>query len=835
MAVTAKFQADFSDFNRAVESAELTLRGFETGAAKVEKSLNRMGDSFSGRKVIQDATLAADAIEKMGGALNLTEKEQREVNALVTEALAKYRALGIEAPKAVTDLANATAKVPEKMSLAERGANALKSTFGQMFSAFAAANLVERGVTALVNWGKEAVEAAGATLDLANKTGLSTDTIQRMAYVAKQTGSDVETFTRAAFMLGVNVEKGQGAIEGLGLSFEQLRRMQPDQQFVAVVKALEDMEDPQERNRIAVQLFGKAAQEILPSIAEGYTQIAESATVAERAQLEAVDRATDAWDAFVQNFKTSVAAFLGDQVRIRQVPERLQDEFRELASQGLSTSEILKELFPPDVNLAADKVTNDVKNVNSTLFNLGSVVVPKTKTELKKLDDVNKSIFAGMRKLGEAVEFNNKALGNANDELAKAVRSQSEHRELLPLVIEDYSNWREQLVHVTESINKLGPGLGTVNDQLAKQQEEIRKFIGQAEQAFAKELDAGLDFGKRLADSIMGAFQGGGDVAKSIGAFLGNEIGEELGKTLAKKLASVLGEKIGGAIGGLLGPLGAIGGSLLGGLFDKMFSKAGRDAVEAFADQFGGFDALRTKLNDLGAEGERLWVNLTQRVGRGNVQQAESAIAAIEKALEAHKSAVSKAEQESAAATQKATDAHKAAIDQVKARISDLDSEYNSLYNTIKNEAPEDEMGIIERNTRAEMDRIRRERETAQTELERITGAMEDSFEKVAEAAEEAARKMIEAFGEVGIRTPGGTGSFEVPELATGGIVKRPTLALIGEKGPEAVVPLDSWNSSDSVQPLVINLSAGVYDSRQIVLDIVNKEFRLRQQQVSAA
>jgi hypothetical protein len=36
----------------------------------------------------------------------------------------------------------------------------------------------------------------------------------------------------------------------------------------------------------------------------------------------------------------------------------------------------------------------------------------------------------------------------------------------------------------------------------------------------------------------------------------------------------------------------------------------------------------------------------------------------------------------------------------------------------------------------------------------------------------------------------GGWGGLNIPRLAQGGIVTRPTLALIGEAGPEAVVPL---------------------------------------------
>ena len=37
---------------------------------------------------------------------------------------------------------------------------------------------------------------------------------------------------------------------------------------------------------------------------------------------------------------------------------------------------------------------------------------------------------------------------------------------------------------------------------------------------------------------------------------------------------------------------------------------------------------------------------------------------------------------------------------------------------------------------------------------------------------------------------------FRIPEMAAGGIVRRPTVALIGEAGPEAVVPLDQYNGN---------------------------------------
>ena len=54
----------------------------------------------------------------------------------------------------------------------------------------------------------------------------------------------------------------------------------------------------------------------------------------------------------------------------------------------------------------------------------------------------------------------------------------------------------------------------------------------------------------------------------------------------------------------------------------------------------------------------------------------------------------------------------------------------------------------------------------------------------------------------------------DIPMLAAGGFVTRPTLALIGEAGPEAVVPLSRMGGSAGGfggQPIVININGGNY------------------------
>lgn len=98
MAVRATFLADFSGFEQALAGARSKIVFLESDADKVSKSLGRMTESFSGKRIVQDANLAVRAVNDLGGVSQLTAGEQARLNATVTEALAKYKALGQEAP-----------------------------------------------------------------------------------------------------------------------------------------------------------------------------------------------------------------------------------------------------------------------------------------------------------------------------------------------------------------------------------------------------------------------------------------------------------------------------------------------------------------------------------------------------------------------------------------------------------------------------------------------------------------------------------------------------------------------------------------------------------------
>jgi hypothetical protein len=62
-------------------------------------------------------------------------------------------------------------------------------------------------------------------------------------------------------------------------------------------------------------------------------------------------------------------------------------------------------------------------------------------------------------------------------------------------------------------------------------------------------------------------------------------------------------------------------------------------------------------------------------------------------------------------------------------------------------------------------------------------------------------------------------GRLGIPRMAEGGIVTAPTLALIGESGPEAVVPLDRMNTGGGV---TVNVTGGLSTSAEIGESVVN-------------
>lgn len=67
-------------------------------AAAEHDRFNKIAEKFEGTRVLERANQYVEVVHRMGGVLNLTAKEQQEVNKVLGEAMNKYAALGKQAP-----------------------------------------------------------------------------------------------------------------------------------------------------------------------------------------------------------------------------------------------------------------------------------------------------------------------------------------------------------------------------------------------------------------------------------------------------------------------------------------------------------------------------------------------------------------------------------------------------------------------------------------------------------------------------------------------------------------------------------------------------------------
>lgn len=254
----AKFKADFSDFTRQVREGIRSVEELQRASGVSEAGIQRMERAFSGERIIRDATEAAQAVERIGGASRLTEAEQARVNRTVQEALAKYKALGVEAPADLQRLASATDNAAEKVRAFQNPLEQVKQAMGAAFSV----HMVKQAFTAFT-------EFTGKLTDLSAKTGIGTSALQALNLVTMQAGLEMEQVAAGVSRMGRNLVEGNSSavagVKALGLSTSDLLRMSPDQAFATIGEKIAGIKNPAEQSAAAVAIFGKNGADYLPA------------------------------------------------------------------------------------------------------------------------------------------------------------------------------------------------------------------------------------------------------------------------------------------------------------------------------------------------------------------------------------------------------------------------------------------------------------------------------------------------------------------------------------------------------------------------------------------
>ncbi len=138
-----------------------------------------------------------------------------------------------------------------------------------------------------------------AIADASAKMGIGAESVQKLAYAAQQAGGSLDSVATAmGFMANVlgNDKAGAKALAQVGLTFQDIKNLTPDQTFIAIADAIAKIPDPLRQADAARDVFGRGALELLPAIKAGFENVGNQAPIMSAAVVQAGDEAGDKLD-----------------------------------------------------------------------------------------------------------------------------------------------------------------------------------------------------------------------------------------------------------------------------------------------------------------------------------------------------------------------------------------------------------------------------------------------------------------------------------------------------------------------------------------------------------
>ena len=328
----------------------------------------------------------------------------------------------------------------------------------------------------------------------------------------------------------------------------------------------------------------------------------------------------------------------------------------------------------------------------------------------------------------------------------------------------------------------------------------------------------------QLGPTILSAFTGGGNPGQAIGGLLGGGLTKGLGDFMSKKLGGTIGSVFGSVIPGLGTMLGGMAGQLMGplmskigGLFKGLFGgpsaqeKDGRSVANAFRETFAGIlsASQQAEVAASVAQGNnKLWAETVIGVRDAYIRAGLSEAQALEVV-----DRLWKAEKEGGSAVQRVIDEITAAVkgDFAPATAAALDQMQGGLEETTKK--AEQLLAVL-----FDMSNWKGPKWSSDTGGEGTSEGKNSSGILAGKTEEEA--KYIYTHG---LGSPGSTDQDwdrvkSQYGFATGGIVTKPLQGLVGEAGPEAIIPLSRLGDYvDQGQPAASDATSVLADIKTLL------------------
>lgn len=172
------------------------------------------------------------------------------------------------------ELANAEKDINGLGKTTEKETKSIKESFLEMGKA---ATIAGVAITAAMTKMIMSFAQTGSELhDLSLKTGVSVEALAGLKYAAEQNGASLGTvemaIKRTAMVMADAADETGEAVKTfkkLGLSLKDLQGLNPEQQFLKIAGAIAEVPNPMNRAALAVQMFGRSGTDMLPMLSMG--------------------------------------------------------------------------------------------------------------------------------------------------------------------------------------------------------------------------------------------------------------------------------------------------------------------------------------------------------------------------------------------------------------------------------------------------------------------------------------------------------------------------------------------------------------------------------------
>ena len=271
--ITIELGADTSGISKA-------LKGVNTEIGKTQKDLKDVErllklDPTNTELLAQKQKLLNDRVSETKDKLEALKQAQASIDLSTEEGQRQYDALTREIISCENELKNAEQAASSFNSTAEK----ISTTAGKMSQKFGSLAEKTRGLSmaaggALVGLAGLAVKAGQNADDLntlSKQTGVATDELQKMQYAADLIDVDTDTIVGGLKKLKKNLDGHEDTWKRLKVDVKNANGEYRDitSIFYDTVAALGEIENETERDVVAMDLFGKSADELAGIIDDG--------------------------------------------------------------------------------------------------------------------------------------------------------------------------------------------------------------------------------------------------------------------------------------------------------------------------------------------------------------------------------------------------------------------------------------------------------------------------------------------------------------------------------------------------------------------------------------